>query len=129
MGLSGTGKSSLAKPLAEMLDATYLNADDIRSKAQDWDFSPEGRNRQALRMRNLADKAKGVVVLDFICPLPEHRGIVKADYTIWVNTKSTSKYSDTDTLFVPPKYYNKAIEKMSTKNIVSMYNAINKEIH
>ena len=51
-GLPGSGKSTLAKPFAEMINAVWLNADKIREEANDWDFSPEGRIRQAQRMRN-----------------------------------------------------------------------------
>ena len=51
MGLPGAGKTYLAKILFPMLDAVWLNADEIR-KANDWDFSPEGRKRQSERMKN-----------------------------------------------------------------------------
>ena len=54
-GLPGSGKTTLAKPLANLLGGIWINADAIREKYNDWDFSPEGRLRQAQRMRYLAD--------------------------------------------------------------------------
>jgi adenylylsulfate kinase len=57
MGLPGSGKSYLAGILAPMIDAVWLNADRVRQEANDWDFSPEGRSRQAERMRSLAQEA------------------------------------------------------------------------
>ena len=50
MGLPGSGKTTFAKALISKLEAVWLNADKIRSKANDWDFSLEGRNRQAARI-------------------------------------------------------------------------------
>ncbi len=52
-GLSGSGKSTLANPLSEMMDAVWLNADEVRREMNDWDFSDEGRRRQANRMTML----------------------------------------------------------------------------
>ena len=49
MGLPGSGKTSLAKLLAPMFNAVWLNADEVRKESDDWDFSLEGRKRQSLR--------------------------------------------------------------------------------
>ena len=71
MGLPGAGKTTLANELAPMINAKRLNADEVRKAADDWDFSPEGRNRQAKRMEDFALKLKeegNYVVADFICP-------------------------------------------------------------
>ena len=71
MGLPGSGKSTLSKILAKKIGAFWLNADQIRKKFNDWDFSLEGRSRQAKRMFNLSEEiiSKGnIVVADFICP-------------------------------------------------------------
>ena len=43
MGLPGSGKSYLSNLLAPMLKAVWLNADQVRKDANDWDFSPDGR--------------------------------------------------------------------------------------
>ena len=44
-GIPGSGKTTLAKPLAELLGAIHLSADNIRLLYDDWDFSMEGRIR------------------------------------------------------------------------------------
>ena len=54
-GLPGSGKTTLAKPFAELIGGVHINADIIRQTYNDWDFSEEGRKRQALRMRYIAD--------------------------------------------------------------------------
>lgn len=46
MGLPGSGKTTLAKVLAEKLDVAYFNADEVRKMFNDWDFSETGRARQ-----------------------------------------------------------------------------------
>ena len=58
MGLPGAGKTTLADELAPLLKAKRLNADEVRKAANDWDFSPEGRTRQAKRMADFALKLK-----------------------------------------------------------------------
>ena len=45
MGLPGSGKTTLARQLAPMFNAVWLNADEVRKEADDWDFSEEGRKR------------------------------------------------------------------------------------
>ena len=57
MGLPGAGKTFLANKLVPMINAIWLNADTARREANDWDFSKEGRKRQAKRMNDLALKA------------------------------------------------------------------------
>ena len=58
MGLPGSGKTTLASELVPMLKAKWINNDEVRKEANDWDFSEEGRSRQAKRMANLAEKEK-----------------------------------------------------------------------
>ena len=50
MGLPGSGKTTLASELVPLLNAKWLNNDKVRKAANDWDFSEEGRVRQAKRM-------------------------------------------------------------------------------
>ena len=52
MGLPGSGKTYLADKLAPKLNAVWLNADRVREEYNDWDFTPEGRTRQANRMNH-----------------------------------------------------------------------------
>jgi len=108
MGLPGAGKTTLAKKLVLKLNAVWLNADKIREQHQDWDFSPEGRVRQSLRMKKLSDEIiiKGKhVIADFICPTPQTRSDFNADYLIWVDTIKEGRFDDTNKLFVPPKNF------------------------
>lgn len=122
MGLPGSGKSTLAKELTELhlKDSEWLNADSIRQQYNDWDFSVEGRIRQAHRMKKLADCSRATfVIADFVAPLPEMRDIYAADFTVWVDTINFGRYSDTNQMFVPPTLYNvrvteKDLSKWST---------------
>ena len=92
MGLPGAGKTYLAQHVLEHLQnnrktVMWLNADDVRKKYNDWDFSHEGRIRQSLRMRELADSYDvDYVICDFVAPLVEMRNNFKADWTIWMDT-------------------------------------------
>ena len=109
MGLPGAGKTFLANQLAPKLDAVWLNADKVREDANDWDFTLEGRQRQANRMKSLAQEAVNDgkhVIADFVCPFPETRTDFGADYTIWVDTITQGRFEDTNKMFVPPNKYN-----------------------
>ena len=108
MGLPGVGKTTLANELATLIKAKRLNADEVRRAANDWDFSEEGRKRQAKRMSDSAVKLKSEgnnVIADFICPTPEARSLFPADYTIWVDTIKKSRFDDTNVMFVKPENY------------------------
>ena len=109
MGLPGSGKTTLAEKLLNELHkngpAEWLNADEVRKEFNDWDFTPEGRMRQALRMRALADKyvANGwPIICDFICPTRELRTVFDADMTVWMDTIPKGRYADTNSIFEPP---------------------------
>ena len=58
MGLPGSGKTTLASKLVPLLKAKWINNDEARKAANDWDFSEKGRIRQAKRMFDLAEKYK-----------------------------------------------------------------------
>ena len=108
MGLPGAGKTTLADELAPKLKAKRLNADEVRKQANDWDFSEEGRKRQAKRMADFALKLKNqgnYVVADFICPTPEARSLFPADFVIWVDTIKEGRFDDTNQMFVKPEKY------------------------
>jgi hypothetical protein len=126
MGLPGSGKTTLAGALKKYLeehgDITYaralnefinpqvkvnwFNADDIRRKYNDWDFSNDGRIRQSIRMFQFSMEAGGdYVICDFVAPLVEMRNNFKADWTIWVDTIREGRYADTNAAFVEPEHY------------------------
>ena len=109
MGLPGAGKTTLANELAKLTKAKRLNADEIRKAANDWDFSEEGRKRQAKRMSDAALKLKNEgsnVIADFICPTPEARNLFPADYIVWVDTIKKGRFDDTNQMFVKPEKFN-----------------------
>ena len=104
MGLPGSGKTTLSDKLGKLLNAKRVNADEIRKRFNDWDFSLEGRIRQAKRMNMISDKEKidNVVISDFICPTKEARKNFNADYIIWMNTIKMGRFDDTNQMFEKP---------------------------
>jgi len=108
MGLPGAGKTTLANELAKLIESKRLNADEIRRAANDWDFSEEGRTRQAKRMSEAALKIKSEgnnVIADFICPTSEARKLFPADYIVWVDTIQKGRFEDTNQMFVKPEKF------------------------
>ena len=108
MGLPGAGKTTLAKLLVPMFNAVWLNADEVRKEANDWDFSEMGRSIQANRMKRLADEAikdNRNVIADFVCPTEHTREDFNADYIIWMDTIKESKFEDTNKMFEQPKNF------------------------
>ena len=119
MGLPGSGKTTLAEELAPLLNAKRLNADEVRKEANDWDFSVEGRKRQAKRMADFALKLKqdgNFVVADFICPTPEARALFPADFVVWVDTIKEGRFDDTNKMFVKPDKYDYHVTTQDAKN-------------
>jgi adenylylsulfate kinase len=112
-GLPGSGKTTLAKPLAELIGGVHINADEIRTKYDDWDFTPEGRMRQAMRMRYLADgvvMAGKIAVADFVAPTDQARMEFNPDFTVWMDTIKEGRFEDTNKIFVPPSYCDYHVE-------------------
>jgi hypothetical protein len=134
MGLPGSGKTYFAERLKQFLEhngdifkvnpsrimhyegipdhammkvtVDWFNADDVRRRFNDWDFSRDGRIRQSLRMFEFAIKCTGeFVICDFVAPLPEMRHNFKADWTIWMDTIDAGRYEDTNRAFVAPDVY------------------------
>lgn len=109
MGLPGSGKTTLAQMMAPRLNAVWLNADEVRKQDNNWDFSGDGRTRQSLRMRSLAEAAVGdnrTVVADFVCPTEKTREHFDADYVIWMDTIKEGRFDDTNKMFEEPTEYN-----------------------
>ena len=105
MGLPGSGKTTLSKKLVSLTKSVWLNADKIRTEFNDWDFSSQGRIRQANRMNELAqshiNKQKNIVA-DFICPTKKTRLDFNPDYIVWMNTISEGRFEDTNKIFENP---------------------------
>jgi len=144
MGLPGSGKTYFAERLKTFLEQNgdifkinpnrvmnyegipdhaflkvnvdWFNADEIRKRFNDWDFSREGRIRQSLRMFEFAVKCTGdFVICDFVAPLPEMRHNYKADWTIWMDTIDAGRYEDTNRAFVPPDVYDFRITEQNAE--------------
>jgi len=132
MGLPGSGKTHLAERLKAYLEkprsiteiplsklanyeivpqewkpsVKWFNADDVRKRYNDWDFSTEGRIRQSIRMADFAiNSGSDYVICDFVAPLVEMRNNFKADWTIWMDTIDAGRYEDTNKAFIPPAQY------------------------
>lgn len=140
MGLPGSGKTYFAEKLKKYLEisvppmdwfnresvprlpnasVTWFNADEIRKKFNDWDFSKEGRIRQSIRMAQFAlESNSDYVICDFIAPLPEMRHNFKADWTIWMDTIDSGRYEDTNKAFVPPDIYDFRITEQNAEKWV-----------
>lgn len=109
MGLPGSGKSYLAARLAPLINGVWINADAVREKYNDWDFSPEGRIRQSARMNHLADgvvMAGKIAIADFVCPTEKTRAEFGADYVVWMDTIEKGRFEDTNKVFETPLKYN-----------------------
>jgi hypothetical protein len=142
MGLPGAGKTYFAERLKQYLEdnsglatmpasrmtqmespptnykskVDWFNADDIRKRFNDWDFSREGRIRQSLRMAEFALKCTGdYVICDFVAPLPEMRHNFKADWVIWIDTIDAGRYEDTNKAFIPPNVYDFRITEQNAE--------------
>ena len=110
MGLPGSGKTTLASKLVPLLKAKWVNNDEVRKAANDWDFSEEGRVRQAKRVADIAEKYKkegkyNYLVADYICPTPQTRKLFNADYIVWINTIKEGRFDDTNKMFVKPEKF------------------------
>ena len=105
MGLPGSGKTTLAVALADILNVAHFNADRVRELANDWDFTEDGRFRQVKRMSVLAESVSSsdqMVICDFVCPTTTLRKEFNADFIIWMDTISEGRFADTNKIFEPP---------------------------
>ena len=131
MGLPGSGKTYLSQRLLPLLSAAWFNADKVREMANDWDFSPEGRTRQSLRMKSLADYESDndrIVICDFICPTSETRKMFDPDIVIWLDTIKEGRFEDTNKLFEEPEKVDFRITEWNDKNHINIAAEINKDV-
>jgi hypothetical protein len=122
MGLPGSGKTHFARHLKRELESIigvtvdWYNADDIRKSFNDWDFSHDGRLRQAIRMADLSANSRAdFVICDFVCPLVEMRNLFKPDWIIWIDTIDQGRFADTNRMFVPPEIYDFRITEQNSE--------------
>jgi len=112
IGLPGSGKTTLAHALAKRVNGVVWNADEVRENLHvDLGFSVADRVEHARRMgwtaRTLSEQGVTVIV-DFVCPTPDAReafGRLTADVLIWVDRIETSRFVDTNLLWVDPTEY------------------------
>jgi adenylylsulfate kinase len=131
MGLPGSGKTYLAQRLQPLLNAAWFNADKVREMANDWDFSSEGRTRQSLRMKSLADYESDngrIVICDFICPTLQTRKMFNPDIVIWLDTIKEGRFEDTNKLFEEPDKVDFRITEWNDKNHINIAAEINKDV-
>ena len=121
MGLPGTGKTWLGERLGKHFNIPYWDADDIRRIYNDWNFSSLGREKQALRMRKLAE-IDPISISGFVCPLPGYRRHFFPDKVIWMDTIKESEYEDTNKLFQPPTKFDVRITKWIDEK--KLYNSL-----
>jgi len=117
MSLSRAMTTEFMDPKAFKLIVDWFNADEIRKRFNDWDFSHDGRIRQSLRMAEFAFKSTGdYVIADFVAPLVEMRNNFKADWTIWMDTIDQGRFEDTNKAFISPEQYDfRVTEKNADK--------------
>ena len=121
IGLPGSGKTTLAKDLSDRINAIHLNADDVRTDlSSDLGFSDKDRVEQARRlgaMARLLSKQGYVVVVDFVCPTTQTRkAFGNADYLIWMNTISESRFADTNIIWENPEGYDHKFVELAQHN-------------
>ncbi len=92
-----------------MLGAVLFNAVEIRANiSKDLGFSVEDRIEHARRMGWLCDRlveADVTAIADFICPTDATRAAFGEAFIVWVNRIESSRFPDTNKLFVAPRHY------------------------
>jgi adenylylsulfate kinase len=121
-GLPGSGKTYMSTILKDELKCAYFNADEIRQMANDWDFSLNGRLRQARRMKVFSEFESNngrLVICDFVCPTAETQEIFDADMVIFMNTIEEGRFEDTNRMFSVPVNPNFEITEKNAEKYVS----------
>jgi adenylylsulfate kinase len=119
MGLPGSGKTTLAKILAQKLKAVHFNADEVRHNInRDLGFSVSDREEHSRRMGWLCDQvvfAGHYAIADFICPTKATRDAFGPSFIIWMNTIRSGRFEDTNKLFEPPKEFDVMISDFNAE--------------
>jgi len=119
-GLPGSGKTTFSKTLIKYnKNLDHYEADLVRKAFDDWDFTENGRLRQANRMNSLAKLSEFKnkhALLDFINPYENQRK--GYDLKIFINTIKKSEYEDTNKVFEYPKSFDYEIKNFKYDNII-----------
>jgi adenylylsulfate kinase len=108
-------------PVYYKVSVDWFNADEIRKKFNDWDFSNDGRIRQSIRMAQFALKCSSdYVICDFVAPLQEMRDNFSADWTIWMDTIEAGRFEDTNKIFIQPEKYDFRIKEKNAEHWVNV---------
>jgi hypothetical protein len=85
--------------------------------------------RQSIRMRELAESSTtDYVIADFVAPLIQMRKNYNADWTVWVDTITESRFIDTNTIFIPPASFEYDF-RVTEQNAENWANIILNTIH
>ena len=114
MGLPGSGKTTLTRALAPMINAVVFNNDEVRKNInRDLGFTMEDRIEQARRMGWLCDRvveSGGIAIADFICPTPETRAAFGEAFTVFIDRIDHGRFEDTNRVFVRPARFDVRVE-------------------
>ena len=125
MGLPGSGKTTLAEQISKKLKAEWLNADNIRTKFNDYDFTYTGIIRQVKRMRRLSIRSKKkIIVADFVCPKKKQIKIFMPDFIIWMDTIKKGRFDNMNKMFRSPDRYDLRFKRKNIK--FNLKNSLNK---
>ena len=105
-GLSGAGKTWLTREIVAILDCTWLNNDEIREGPHSYiGWSEQDRVEHAHKVgqwANILMNDGRHCLIDMIAPTEDCRKALDPDFTVFIDSVSSSVYLDTDLLWEPP---------------------------